>query len=228
MTRTPDSSSTASEPPLPDLAGSLELLQRFQDGDAHALQRLLERYRPRLLRIVRIRMGVRLERFEGPEDIVQDTLIVAARKLGELQPRDHSSILRWLAQVAQNQIRDRLDYYGAQRRAPPGGGSPHRLRGAGGGSSSGVDVSADGPSPSDEVRRKEAQALVDDAVARLEPEAFRQVILERDYLGADWEQVRAALGRSTVEAAQELHRRARIKLRTLLRPHLDDHDPGAR
>ena len=48
----------------------------------------------------------------------------------------------------------------------------------------------------------------------------REVILLRDYCGGAWDYVAEEMGRDNVHATQELHRRAWIKLRGLVRPKL--------
>ena len=84
-----------------------------------------------------------------------------------------------------------------------------------------MDVAEEAPTPSDIARRKVVLQQLDAAVAALEPEVYRQVIVERDYKGADWEDVRRRLDRPSVAATQELHSRAHIKLRRLYRPDDD-------
>jgi RNA polymerase sigma factor (sigma-70 family) len=216
-----DPSSSSADTAFPRHVDSLELLRRYQGGDEFALEQLLQTYRSRLLRIVGIRMGVSLRQLEEADDVVQETFIVAARKLRDFEPVDATSILRWMVQVAQRQISDRRRHFGASKRRPPGGVPPQRLHSSPNGSSSGVDVPGEAPSPSDIARHKEAQEELDAAVRRITPEAYRQVILERDYLGSEWEDVRQRLDRSSIAAVQELHRRAHIKLRRMLRPDAD-------
>jgi hypothetical protein len=62
--------------------------------------------------------------------------------------------------------------------------------------------------------------LLDARVAQLEPEEYREVLILRDYCGADWELVRERFSLLSAEAAQELYRRAHEKLARRLRSHL--------
>jgi RNA polymerase sigma-70 factor (ECF subfamily) len=51
-----------------------ELLARAQAGDAAARQHLLERYRPRLCRMVAVRLDRRLAARLDPADVVQEAI----------------------------------------------------------------------------------------------------------------------------------------------------------
>jgi RNA polymerase sigma factor (sigma-70 family) len=205
---------------LPAFGPSLELLTRYQAGDEAALERLIERYLPRLQRIVSVRMGRKLSERVEVDDIVQETLIVAARKIGELEMRDHSSILNWLARIAERQIHDKVAYFGARKRdvAKELRMAPHGTSTFSGPAAS--RIVGDDASPSLAVARTEFEALVDEHLARLEPSDYREAIVLRDFQQADWEYIRIALGRPTIAAVQELHRRAQIKLRLSLGPRL--------
>jgi hypothetical protein len=66
---------------LPSVEDSLHYLGKAQDGDALALDELLRRYQERLVRIVRARMGRDLRRHVDADDIVNETFVVAARRL---------------------------------------------------------------------------------------------------------------------------------------------------
>lgn len=205
---------------LPDVAHSLVLARRARDGDERALNELLERYQERLRRIVRVRMGAGLRRELESMDVVQEALIVAARKIDTAQLRTHASILSWMASIAENQLRDAHDHATAQRRdrrrevplqpaGPPGDTEAGRED----------HLAANDTLPEDRAARGELAELVDEAMAELSEE-HREVILLRDYSGASWDEVRVALGRASAGAVQELHRRAWIRLRRLVRPRI--------
>jgi DNA-directed RNA polymerase specialized sigma24 family protein len=76
-----------------------------------------------------------------------------------------------------------------------------------------------GSTPSDQAFRSEVRALLDEVVASL-PESYREVIVLRDYQGADWPEVARALATPSLHAAQQLHQRAWIKVRALAAPRL--------
>jgi DNA-directed RNA polymerase specialized sigma24 family protein len=52
------------------------------------------------------------------------------------------------------------------------------------------------------------------------PENYREVVLLRDYHGAEWDEVARALAVPGVHAAQQLHQRAWIRVRLLAAPRL--------
>ena len=104
------------EDALPDLSRSIELVQQVQAGDRDACNELFERYRPRLLRIVRVKLGSGLRRRLDEEDIVQDVLLVAAQQLADFGLRSHAGLLQWLARIADNVIRQKREHFEAEKR----------------------------------------------------------------------------------------------------------------
>lgn len=202
--------------PLPELSRSIELVRQFHAGDPAACNELLARYRPRLLRIVRVKLGPGLRSLLDEEDVVQEALLVAATKLASFELRSHAGILHWLARIAENVIRQKREHHGAEKRAQ--GRAVPLQPGTG---TAGLALAASGLSPSRQASRAELEALVDATVEELEPPEYRAVILQRDYYQEEWEEVRRALDRPTVAAAQELYRRAHQRLKERLRKHFD-------
>lgn len=204
---------------LPAEGLSLVLLARAQAGDQEALRELLERYQDRLRRIVRIQLnGSPLRRLHDSMDVVQNTFIAALPKLGELQPRSAASLLRWLALIATNQLRD---VYGREtaekrdlRRQSP--------------LESGELVQRADPATALQPERKleeaELRERLDAEVAEL-PHDQRQVVLLHDYCGEGWDHIARELGRES-GAARQLHQRAWIRLRSRMRPWLEDRRSG--
>jgi len=221
-----------SDDDLPDFSHSMRLVHRYQAGEQAALNELLARYQNRIQRIVRIKLGSRLREHVESMDIVQQVNMVAMRKLGELGLRDHSSILRWLSQIALNQIRDQNQYFNADRRnidrvVPIDRGTESEDFGR-----AAREPADDEPSPIEHAANSELCARVDGAMTNLSDE-YREIILRRDYLGDSWPKIAHELGyvakqhgiadheeqlERAVHAAQEFHRRAWIKLRRFLRP----------
>jgi len=198
-----------------DPAQSADLVRRAQKGDDLALNELLERYRPRLRRIVRIRLGAKLRGRLESMDIVQETYQVAFRKIADLQVHSQASILQWLSRIAEHKITDANDYFTAlrrdARREEPIDGQP--------GESRATDRLPDeAESPSQQLERSEIREILDGCVEQLS-EAQREVVILRDYCGGEWEFVAEEM-ESNAHAAQELHRRAWVKLRSLAGPKL--------
>ncbi|NOT31360.1 MAG: sigma-70 family RNA polymerase sigma factor [Planctomycetes bacterium] len=191
----------------------MELVHEFKSGRREALHELYQRYEERLRRILRIEMGSFLRRFDTVDDLMSAVYLVAERKLQEIELQDHASILLWLRAIARNQVRDRVSYWKADRRdrrrevpldstqIEPPGRKPQET-------------------PSEITVHAEFMELIDSYLERLDPPDYREVILLKDYYEGDWEFVRQRLGRSTVEAAMELYRRAHMKLRRRMDKHL--------
>src|SRR5271166_4336869 len=76
------------------------LLERAGRGDAQARQRLLERHRSRLKRMVAVRMDRRLAARLDPSDVVQEALADAARDLPEYLQSRPMAFYPWLRQLA--------------------------------------------------------------------------------------------------------------------------------
>lgn len=199
---------------------SLVLLSRAQAGDEAALQQLLERYQERVLRIVRIQLaGSPLRRLHDSMDLVQSTFLAALPKIRELRPSSAASLLRWLATIATNELRDTY--------ARETAGKRDLRRAAPLEATSGLRDAAPAPStdaPGRAAEEAELRERLDAEVAELPPDQ-RRVVLLRDYFGESWEQIARELQREQ-GAARQLHQRAWIQLRRRLRPLLED-EPGA-
>src|SRR3954469_4069846 len=100
------------------------LLDRAAAGDPAARQRLLERHRKRLRRMVALRLDRRLAARVDPSDVVQEALADAGRKLdGYLRGRP-LPFYPWLRQLAWERLvklhrRHRADKRDVAREAPP-------------------------------------------------------------------------------------------------------------
>src|SRR5215471_5867927 len=80
-----DASSISQDP------GELELIRRAGEGDAAGLEGLLERYRPRLRRMIKLRLDRRLQGRVDPSDVIQEAYLDVSRKLAQhlgVQARD--------------------------------------------------------------------------------------------------------------------------------------------
>jgi RNA polymerase sigma-70 factor (ECF subfamily) len=80
------------------------LLERAGRGDDGARQRLLERYRPRLSRMVAARMDRRLAARLDPSDVVQEALADAARAMPDYLKSRPMAFYPWLRQLAWDRL----------------------------------------------------------------------------------------------------------------------------
>ena len=191
------------------------LLGRCKEGDRDALDALVVRFYPPVFRMVRARMGPVLARKEGVEDLVQDTFLQVLRGLDSYELRPDAHFIAYLAKVAQATVVNKLDYYRAEKRAAEREVPIQKMRTALGESTYGHQLVRGSASPGSKAAAQEMEDIVDSCVSRLE-EAHREVILLKDYAGADWAFIAEQLGR-TVGAAQQLHQRARAKLSDAVR-----------
>ena len=208
-------SSLSSE--LPAIADSVFLLGRAQDGDQEALSTLFQRYQEPLRRIVRVRLGSRLKARMESMDIVQDAFCAATPRIGCFEHRGSGSLLNWLARIAERQIQDQIARIETVKREFDREVRMESVLGTIGGPSDWL--AASGLGPADDVQAAEFRELVDQALMKL-PEHYREVILLRAHCRGDWSYIAAELGRKNAHAAEELYRRAGIRLRRLLRPYL--------
>ena len=215
-------SQSVHEGQLPEITESMLLVTKAQRGDDAALNDLLSRYEDRLRRIVRIKISARLRRVVESVDIVQDAFRNAFQHIGDLELRSTSSILQWLAKIAENQMldthrrhynlkRDKTREIAIKRRHDDSTSGP-------------VDLAGGTPPPDVLAEQQELAALVDGAVAELSDE-YREVIMLRTYYGGSWEEVTQQMGRESSEATRQLHRRARIKLGKLLKARMGGKAP---
>ena len=77
-----------------------DLLARAAQGDQHALSELFSQHRPRLERMVRLRLSRRLQGRVDEEDIVQEALAEAARRLPEYAQNPAAPFYLWLRALA--------------------------------------------------------------------------------------------------------------------------------
>jgi RNA polymerase sigma-70 factor (ECF subfamily) len=157
-----------------------------QDGKpSQALDRLYERYTPKLLSYIRLKMGRSLrERLES-RDILQSTLLKSYQHLGEFRGSDGRSLMAWLARIADREILDRADYHQRQRR-DAGRESP-------------ID---EHPDLTAHVRSVLSQAIANERTDELEAaiaslsDAHQKIILLRKFEDLSFSEIAGRLGKS--------------------------------
>jgi RNA polymerase sigma-70 factor (ECF subfamily) len=84
-----------------------ELVDAACAGDRGALAALYARHEGRLLAFIRARMAGDLARRVAPEDLLQETLLEASRKLESFVPQEGgSSFYRWLVGIARHKLQE--------------------------------------------------------------------------------------------------------------------------
>lgn len=83
-----------------------QLLQAVGRGDVRARDRLLERHRPKLRRLVAIRLDRRLAPRVDPSDVVQESLAEANARLSDFVRDRPLPFYPWMRRIAMDRITD--------------------------------------------------------------------------------------------------------------------------
>ncbi|HVC98456.1 MAG TPA: sigma-70 family RNA polymerase sigma factor [Pirellulales bacterium] len=81
-----------------------ELVRRSAQGDAAAVEQLFAAFRPRLRRMVAVRIDARLAARVDPSDVVQDALVDASRKLHDYLKQRPLAFYPWLRQLTMERL----------------------------------------------------------------------------------------------------------------------------
>src|SRR5262245_57532995 len=90
----------------PDSSQTQELLAQARQGDAEAVNALLERHRAALRRMVDLRMDRALSRRVDASDIVQDVMLEANRRLNDYLSNPAMPFHLWLRHMARDRLID--------------------------------------------------------------------------------------------------------------------------
>ncbi len=90
----------------PDPSPTQDLLREARAGDAEAVNRLLERHRQSLRRMVEGRLDPKLKQRVDASDIVQDVLLEANQRLDAFAQDPGVPFGQWLRQLARDRIID--------------------------------------------------------------------------------------------------------------------------
>lgn len=213
---------TPAAPPEAELAGlkTWHLLQRHRAGDSGALDALFGRHYERVLRVVRVRCGSSIPKDLELADVVHDALVAAIEDIDDFRPRDEAAWVDWVVAIAQNRLRNRVRDERALKRGGAVAREPLTTP-----TGSWRPIAADVTQVIAQVIASEEKALLDQCVSELTGDQ-RVVILQRDYLGRSWQEVAELLQRR-VEACQQLHLRARMRLaEAIAAKRADQRGPG--
>lgn len=183
-----------------DLETSLALFERARAGDTEARDALVARYLPRLQRWATGRLPARARDATDTQDLVQDTVIQTFRRLERLEVRGEGALLAYLRQGVVNRIRDQFRRAG--RRPEPTALDSQMA---------GTDAS-----PLERAIGAEAMERYERALQQLKPDD-RAAIIARVELGASNEEIAAALGKPSANAARMAVERALVRLADAMR-----------
>jgi RNA polymerase sigma-70 factor, ECF subfamily len=188
-----------------------QLMLRVRDDDAEAYQALLLAYQPRLQRLLQCSVGS----VSLAEDLVQDVFLRVwrARKSYQATAKFSTWIFHIASNVANNAVRDRS----RKREIQVGGDS---------GNSSGVmmldqmAMASTGTLPVRKLDKAERAEMVQFAVDALS-ERQRTALLLNKFENLSYQEIADTMG-LTVQAVKSLLSRARVNLKSLLQPYLDE------
>lgn len=199
-----------------------ELLMGAKGGDDSAVDRLLDRHRDALRRMIGMRMDQKIQRRLDVSDIVQDVLVEASRRLSDYLANPIMPFHLWIRQIAKDRMIDahRRHRVSAKRSidreqplAAPGPVDPSTMELA-------AQLSDRELTPAAAATQRELADHVRQSVDRLN-DADREIILMRHYEQFSNQEVAAALELSE-PAASMRYLRALKKLRAIL----DDRPSG--
>lgn len=185
---------------------STVLLREARQGSREALGELYARCGTRLLAFIRMRMSRDLRARIESRDILQTTMMKSFQRLSQFEGGDGATLMGWLVRIAENEIRDQIDYQHRQRRDV----------------AAGVPIDAGGVEIAAQVRSALSAAVVNEeaerlgsALERLDPD-HREVIVLRKLEELSFKEVAARMGRSE-DACRMLLVRAMVALTLELR-----------
>jgi RNA polymerase sigma factor (sigma-70 family) len=177
------------------LESTIVLLARAKAGESRALNALFARSVPALRRWARGRLPQYARELADTQDLVQEAILHTLNRLNAFEPRHAGALQAYLRQAVANRIRDEIRR--ATRRP-----APVEL------SESQCDVS---PSPLEHVIGREGVERYERALGRLRP-ADQEAIVARMELQQSYEEVAAALGKPSADAARVAVTRALARL----------------
>jgi RNA polymerase sigma factor (sigma-70 family) len=175
----------APKPEPTALTSTLDLLERFKQGDDQAVSLLVERSLPPLKRWARGRLPQWARGTADTQDLVQDAVIRALPRLKSFEARHPGALQAYLRQAITNHIRDEIRRVNSRPAAT-------ELR------DSHADLS---PSPLEEAIGREGVERYEAALKELRP-ADREAIVARLELQQSYEEVAIALGKPSADAAR--------------------------
>ena len=205
----------------PNSPETQELLDRARQGEAGAVERLLDTHREPLRRMIGLRLDPALAGRVDASDIVQDVMLEVSQRLAEYLRNPQMPFHLWVRHIAKDHMIDaHRRHRQAQRRSldreqpilPAALADQSSLELAG----QFLDREL---TPATAAVRHELQRRMQQAVAELE-EDDREIILMRHYEQLSNQEVATALG-LTEAAASMRHLRAVRKLRAALQGEED-------
>lgn len=174
---------------------SEQLLQRVRRGDREAIESLMARYLPRLMRWTSGRLPRWARDVADTADLVQDVLTRTLPKLGQISPPRERALQAYLRRAVTNRIRDQ---YRHAIRQPETVQLPD-------------EYPASDASPLDCALQQDIAAHYSTALQRLSA-ADRDLVVARLELDYTYDQIAVMLGRPSADAARMAVSRALVRM----------------
>lgn len=195
------------------LRQTMDLIEDAKRGDRTAMNELCSRYLGRIHRIVRFRMGHRLRSKMDSMDIVQSVMIKVVDDIGQFDTGSESKFVNWLATIVEHTLRDKVDYFSAQKRDAAievpiigkdedGGLYYHDIP---------DHIS---PTTTQKIDAMEKIRMLEEALDEL-GEKQREIVILRNYAGMTFEEIANEIG-STKDAVRMLFVRTMDRLTDIL------------
>lgn len=169
------------------------LIAKAAAGDRAAMEDLLDRVHDPLLAHLRRTVTGKAATWVTPEDVLQETLFEACRRIPTLDHRGHEAFFAWLKKVAQNKLLNLIEAREADKR---GGGKSHVKPGGDETATRVLEMlRGQDPTPSRILQRKEALGATERAMALL-PSDKRKLIELRFGQGLSIQEVASHVGKN--------------------------------
>lgn len=211
-----DSNSSASQDEMSyeELDPDVGLMLRVREDDAMAFEQLIQQYQGRLIRILEHVVG----RKDIAEDLAQDVFlrVYRARKTYKPGARFSTWLFRIANNVASNSIRDRSRRKEVQVTSGDSSDSKAMRMET-------MAMASSGVMPARNIDKSERAAMVRQAIEAL-GERQRMALLLSKFEGLSYQEIADTMELST-KAVKSLLMRARVNLKVLLQPYLDEGQP---
>lgn len=172
-------------------------MRKAREGDQKALDILLARYQPRVMSVVRKRLGPALRSQVESRDVMQDVMVDVLRSIQDFVPKSEGAFYRWISRVVENRLRSSARQQRRRVRVVAEEALPEQ------------------PDPEPEralerLQREYEKDLLGRSIEALPPAQARVVRL-RNYAGLSFRDIGDIL-ECTEEAACGHYRRAKIRL----------------
>jgi RNA polymerase sigma-70 factor (ECF subfamily) len=174
---------------------TVRLLERARCGDSTAVDTLFARYLPRLRRWASGRLPRWARDIADTHDLVQETLLQTFRRVDAFEARGEGAFQAYLRQAMLNRIRNELRRFNRRPDA----------------TMLDSQKAADQPSPLEAAIGRQAMERYDAALMELKAEE-RELVIAKLEMGYDYEELAAAFGRPSPDAARKAVQRATVRL----------------